>query len=88
MSGDMQLTMQDIINTVLGPEARGEWDEQCSEIEIASFPNWKRACELGNQANWISKRVALAVEDRAEVAKQEAFASTMLAPAMAKSLDQ
>ena len=57
MSGDMQLTMHDIINTVLGTEARAEWDEQCLEFEKACFLNWKRACELWNQANWISKRV-------------------------------
>ena len=68
MSGDMQLIMHDTINTVLGPEARAEWEEQCFETEIASFPNWKKACELWNQANWVSKRVALAVESRAEIA--------------------
>ena len=77
-----------IINTVLGPEARAEWEEQCLEIEIASFPNWKRACELWNQANWVSKRVALAGDTRAEVAGQQAFAHAMPAPIMAMSLDQ
>ena len=87
-SGDMQLVMHDIINTVLGSEARAEWEEQCLEIEIDSFPNWKRACELWNQANWVSKRVALAVDSRAEVARKQAFAPAMPAPIMAMSLDQ
>ena len=85
MSGDMQLVMHDIVNTVLGPEARAEWEEQCLEIEIASFPNWKKACELWNQANWVSKRVARAVDSRA---RQQPFAPAMPAPIMAMSLDQ
>ena len=88
MSGDMQLVMHDVVNTVLGPEARAEWEELCLEIEIASFPHWKRACELWNQANWVSKRVALAVNSRADVARQQAFAPAMPAPVMAMSLDQ
>ena len=46
MSGDMQLVMHDVVNSVLGSQARAEWEEQCLDIEIASFPKWKRACEL------------------------------------------
>ena len=46
MSGDMLLVMHDVVNTVLRPQARAEWEEQCLEIEVASFPNWKKACEL------------------------------------------
>ena len=52
------------------------------------FPKWKRACELWSQPGWISRRVALAVESRAEMARQQAFAPTMLAPTMAMSLDR
>ena len=37
---------------------------------------------------WVSKRVSLAVESRAEVARQQAFAPTMLAPTMAMSVSQ
>ena len=88
MSGDMQLVMHDIVNTVRGPEARAEWEQQCLVIEVASFPNWKKACELWNRVNWVSKRVALAVESRADTARQEAFAPSIPAPMMAMSLDQ
>ena len=88
MSADMQLVMHDIVNTVLGPETREEWEEQCLEIEIASFPNWKRAFELWTEVNWVSKRVALAVDSRAETARQQTFALAMPAPIMAMSLDQ
>ena len=80
MSGDMSIVLHDEINSVLGPEARAEWEGRCLELEITSFPKWNRACELWNQLGWVSKRVSLAVESRAEVARQQAFAPTMLAP--------
>ena len=85
MSGDMSIVLHDEINSVLGSEARAEWEGRCLELEIANFPKWKRACELWNQPGWISKRVSLAVESRAETARQQAFAPTMLAPTMAMS---
>ena len=85
MSGDMSIVLHDEINSVLGSEARVEREGRCLELEIASFPKWKRACELWNQPGWISKRVSLAVESRAETARQQAFAPTMLAPTMAMS---
>ena len=88
MSGDMSIVLHDEINSVLGPEARAEWEGHCLEMEITSFPKWKRACELWNQPGWVSKRVSLAAESRAEVARQQAFAPTMLAPTMAMSLSQ
>ena len=88
MSGDMQLVMHDIMNSVLGSEARAEWEEQCLEMEIASFPDCKRACELWNQPNLVSKRVTMAVESRAEFARQQAFAPAIPTPTMAMSLDQ
>ena len=88
MSGDMSIVLHDEINSVLGPEARAEWEGRCLEMEITSLPKWKRACELWNQPGWVSKRVSLAVESRAEVARQQAFAPTMLAPTMAMSLSQ
>ena len=46
MSEDMSIVLHDEINSVLGPEARAEWEEHCLELEIAIFPKWKRACEL------------------------------------------
>ena len=88
MSGDMSIVLHDEINSVLGPEARAEWEGHCLEMEITSFPKWKPACELWNQPGWVSKRVSLAVESRAEVARQQAFAPTMLAPTIAMSLSQ
>ena len=78
MSGDMSIVQHDEINSVLGPEARAEWDDQCLKLEIASFHKWKRACELWNQPGWISKRVSLAVESRAEIARRQAYAPTMM----------
>ena len=88
MSGDMYIVQHDEINSVLGSTERARWEEYCLELEIASFPKWKRACELWSQSGWISRRVALAVEGRAEIARQQAFAPTMLAPTMAMSLDR
>ena len=88
MSGDMSIVQHDEINSVLGSEARAEWEGHCLELEIASFPKWKRACELWSQPGWVSKRISLAVESRAELERQQAFAPTMLAPTMAMSLSQ
>ena len=68
MSGDMSIVLHDEINSVLGSEARAEWEGRCLELEFASFPKWKRACELWNQPGWVSKRVSLAVESRTETA--------------------
>ena len=72
----------------MGSTERARWEEHCLELEVASFPNWKRACELWSQPGWISRRVALVVEGRAEIARQRAFAPTMLPPTMAMSLDR
>ena len=88
MSGDMSIVLHDEINSVLGPQARAKWEERCLELEIASFPRWKRAWELWSQPGWNSKRVSLAVESRAEIARQQAFAPAMVAPTMAMSLNQ
>ena len=88
MSGDMSIVQHDEINSVLGSAERARWEEFCLELEVASFPKWKRACELWSQPGWISRRVALAVGGRAEIARQQAFAPTMLAPTMAMSLDR
>ena len=84
----MSIVQHDEINSVLGSTERAKWEEYCLELEVASVPKWKRACELWSQPGWISRRVALAVESRAEVARQQAFAPTMLAPTMAMSLDR
>ena len=88
ISGDMSLVMHDVINSVLGPQVPAEWDEYCLELEITSFPQWKRACELWNQPGWVSKRVPLAVDSRAEIARQQAFAPATTTSTMAMSLDQ
>ena len=79
MSGDMSIVLHDEINSVLGSEARAEWEGRCLELEIA---------ELWNQPGWVSKRVSLAVESRAENARQQAFAPTMLASTIAMSRSQ
>ena len=88
ISGDMVVVMHDIVNTVLGPQACAEWAEQCLEIEFASFSNWKKACELWNQPGWVFKRISLAVDSRAEIARQQAFSPAVPTPTMAMSLDQ
>ena len=88
VSGDMSSVHHDESNSVLGSEARAKWEEYCLELKIASFPQWKRACELWSHPGWISRRVSLAVESRAEVARQQEFAPTMLALTMAMSLDR
>ena len=88
MSGDMSIVLHDKINSVLGPQARAEWEEYCLKLEIASFPKWKRACELWSQPGWISKRISLAVENRAEATRQQALAPATVAPTMATSSDQ
>ena len=88
MSGDMSIVQHGEISSVLGSTERARWEEYCLELKIASFIKWKRACELWSQPGWISRRVALAVESRAEIARQQAFAPTMLAPTMAMSLNR
>ena len=88
MSGDMSIVQHDEINSVLGPEARAEWEDQCLKLEITSFPKWKRACELWNQPGWISKRISLAVESRAEIARRQADAPTMMAMSLDKPIAQ
>ena len=80
MSGDMSIVLHDEINSVLGPQAHAKWEEHYLELEIDSFPKWKRACELWSQPGWISKRFSLAVESRAEIARQQAFAPAMVVP--------
>ena len=35
MSGDMPIVLLDVINSVLGPELRVEWDEECLNLEIS-----------------------------------------------------
>ena len=43
MSGGMSIVQHDEINSVLGSAVRARWEEYCLELEIASFPKWKRA---------------------------------------------
>ena len=92
MSADMSIVLHDEINSVLGPQCV----PQCWALRVGrrlpgagnrQLPQ-KRACELWNQPGWISKRISLAVESRAEDARQQAFAPAIVAPTMAMSLDQ
>ena len=52
MARDMLLHLHDVVNSVLGPEARAEWEEHCLEIEVAGFAGWKRASDLWKQTAW------------------------------------
>ena len=50
MSGDIALTLLDIVNQVLGAEMRAEWDEESLTLEVSNFDTWKQACALWKQA--------------------------------------
>ena len=92
MSGDMPLTLSDIVNQVLGAEMRAEWNDECLHLEVTNFEMWKNACTLWKQSRWISKRVALAAHHRAEEERAQRYAPTpsqnTAAPIMAMSLEQ
>ena len=45
---------------------RAEWDEECLNLEVSNFNMWKQACTLWKLTGWVSKRVALAANHRAE----------------------
>ena len=51
MSGDMPLVHLDVVNSILGPEQRAEWDEECLNLKISYFEIWKRACGLWKQTD-------------------------------------
>ena len=72
VSGDMPLVLLDVVNSVLGPELRAEWDDECLRLKTSNFEIWKRACGLWKQAYWISKRVALAANSWAETERTRA----------------
>ena len=74
MSGDMPLTLLDIVNQVLGVEMRAEWDEECLHLEVSNFESWKKACTLWKQSGWISKRVALAAQHKADQERAQRYA--------------
>ena len=92
MSGDMPLTLLDIVNQVLGAEIRAEWDDECLHLEVTNFEIWKKACALWKQSGWISKRVPLAAHHRAEEERAQRYApapsQSTAAPIMAMSLEQ
>ena len=97
MSGDMPLTLLDIVNQVLGVEMRAEWDEECLHLEVSNFESWKKACTLWKQSGWISKRVVLAAQHKADQERAQRYAPvpqqapsgpSTTAPAMAMSLEQ
>ena len=46
MSGDMPLTLLDIVNQMLGAEMLAEWDDECLHLEVTNFEMWKKACTL------------------------------------------
>ena len=37
MSGDMPLVLLDVVISVLGPQLRAEWYEECLNLEISNF---------------------------------------------------
>ena len=92
MSGDMPLPLLDIVNQVLGTEMRAECDEECLNLEVSNFNMWKQACTLWKQTGWVSKRVALAANHRAEEERAARYApqmsQTAAPPTMAMSLEQ
>ena len=66
ISGDMPMALLDMVNQDLGEETRAEWDEECLNLEVSNFEVWRQAYTLWRQTGWISKRVALAANHRAE----------------------
>ena len=92
LSGDMPLPLLDIVNQVLGAETGVEWDEECLNLEVSNFDIRKQACALWKQTGWISKRVALAANHRAEEERAARYApqmsQTAAPPTMAMSLEQ
>ena len=89
MSGNMPLSLLDIVNQVLGAEMRAEWDEECLNREVSNFDIWKQACTLRKQAGWVSKRVALAANHRVEEERVARYApQPSQPPTMAMSLEQ
>ena len=92
LSGDMPLTLLDIVNQVLDAEIRAEWDDECLHLEVTKVEIWKKACALWKQSGWVSKRVALAAHHRAEEERAQRYApvpsQSTAAPVMAMSLEQ
>ena len=41
MSGDIPLTVLDMVNSFLGEELRAEWDEECLNLQVCNFEVWK-----------------------------------------------
>ena len=77
MSGDMPLPLLDMVNQVLGAEMRAERDEECLNLEVSNSDVWKQTCTLWRQTGWISKRVALAANHRAEEERAARYAPQM-----------
>ena len=68
---------------------RAEWDEECLNLEVSNFDIWKQACALWKLAGWVSKRVALATNHRAEEERVARYAPQQSQPpTMAMSLEQ
>ena len=91
MSGDMPLVLLEIINFVLGPDSRADWDDECLNLEINNFEICKRACLLWRRSRWLFKRVAVAANSRAEGDRARALAQPPqpnTAATMAMSLEQ
>ena len=92
MSRDIALALLDLVNQVLGEQMRAEWDEDCLNLEVSSFETWKKACAPWRLTGWVSKRVALAANHRAEEERAQRYAPQPLqkatAPVMAMSLQQ
>ena len=89
MSGDMPLSLLDIVNQVLGAEMRADWDEECLNLEVSNFDIWEQAFALWKQAGWVSKRVALAANHRAEKERVARYApQPSQPPTIAMSIEQ
>ena len=74
LPGDMPLPLLDIVNQVLGAEMRAEWNEECLNLEVSNFNMLKQACTLWKRTGWVSKRVALAANHRAEEKRAARYA--------------
>ena len=70
---------------------QAEWEDQCQNLEISNFETWKGACGLWRQSGWISKRLKVTANDRAEAERAWTLAQPLQpnpAPTMAMSLEQ
>ena len=58
MSGDMSIVLHDEINSVLGSEARAEWERRCLELEIAKPPEMEASLRALESA-WLDFQASI-----------------------------